>query len=116
MSEKVNNCDNFIQIKISGGYQIIPINSIIYIKAQGKFTIVYLKDLSTIVSFHVLKWYSINLTKIIFFRCHKSYLINLKFVNYFNSKEIILINNIKIPISRNRLISFKENLISSIAN
>jgi DNA-binding LytR/AlgR family response regulator len=110
MTQKIIKSADFIQVRISGGYKIIPVDSIVYVKAQGKFTIIFHRDLSTLVTFHVLKWYYINLTRIDFFRCHKSFLINLRYVNHFTSKEIVLINNIKIPISRDKMDSFKENL------
>jgi two-component system LytT family response regulator len=99
-----------IEVKTPDGFKILRLNSILYIEAVRKCSIVYLIDFNTIITYHMLKWYEIKLLKSDFFRCHNSYIINCRFIDCYNNKEIMLKDKKKISLSRNRVSSFKENL------
>jgi len=109
MEYKIN--PQVLEIKTYRGIKYIPVIRIIYIKAEKKESVIYLNDNKVVNAKYLLKWYSDLLSPPDFFRCHNSYIINCQYVDCFCSKEIILVNNIHIPLSRNKLHSLKENLI-----
>jgi len=99
-----------LEVKTPDGLRIICVKNILYIEASRKCSIVYFDDRSSIVTFHMLKWFDNYLLVPYFFRCHNSYIVNSRFVDCYNHKEIHLKDRIKIPLSRNRIRSFKKNL------
>lgn len=99
-----------IEVKTPEGFKVLRINSILYIEAARKCSIVHLVDFNTIITYHMLKWYEKKLMKYDFFRCHISYIINCRFIDCYNNKVIILKNKIKISLARNRVRPLKENL------
>lgn len=108
-SPKINH-QRVIEVKTSIGYKVVDSNNFIFLEAKGKFTIVHFVDQSNIITFHLLKWYNNYLFEPNFFRCHNSYLINCSYVNCYNSKEIVMVEGTKVPLSRSKASSFKENL------
>ncbi len=46
-----------------------------------------------------------------FIRCHSGFIVNLKYIEYIGDKDITLDNGEKIPISRKRIKSVKENFL-----
>lgn len=109
---------NSLEIKTSGGLKMISIKHITYIEAAGKCSIIYMDDSRVIVTYHLIKWYNNNLKEPFFFRNHNSYLVNCQFVDCYSIDTIILLNKTKLPLSRDRFISFKKciRLILEVAN
>jgi two-component system, LytTR family, response regulator len=99
-----------IEIKTSNGLKIICLKNVLFIEAARKCSIIYFDDKSSIVAYHMLKWFDNYLFKPCFFRCHNSYIINCCFVDFYNNKGIILKDKQEIPLSRNKVKSFKGNL------
>ncbi|MDO9339837.1 MAG: LytTR family DNA-binding domain-containing protein [Bacteroidales bacterium] len=99
-----------LEVKTPAGLKVICIKNILYIEAEGKFSIMYLDDFNIIITYHLLKWYDKYLLQPYFFRCHNSYLVNCRFVDCYCNKSITLIDKNRIPLSRSRIRSFKENL------
>jgi two-component system, LytTR family, response regulator len=99
-----------LEVKTPSGYKVICIKDILYVVAARKFSIVYLNDNNIIITYYLLKWYDKYLLTPPFFRCHHSYIVNCQFVDFYCNKRITLKNMIKIPLSRNKIWSFKENL------
>lgn len=99
-----------LEVKISGGLKVIPINNILYVEASGKFSVVHLDNHKDLVTYHLLKWYNKKLSQPYFFRCHNSYLVNCQSVDYYCNNSITLLDKNRIPLSRSRISSFKENL------
>ena len=112
MSRSRINHHKIIEVKTSKGYKLIDSKNIVLIEAKGKFTIVYLTDQSQIITFHMLKWYTNQLSEPLFFRCHNSYTINSSYVDCYTSKVIVMNNGSRVPLARNKLSSLKENLKS----
>ena len=110
MSTSISSCHIPIEIKTSKGYKIICIKNILYIEAARKCSIIYLDNTELIITYHLLKWYERYLLKPYFFRCHNSYIINCQFVDFYWNEGITLTNSSRIPISRNKVALFKENL------
>jgi len=99
-----------IEVKTPDGLKVICIKNILYVEAAKKCSIVYLYDLKTIITYHLLKWHEKYLLNPCFFRCHNSYIVNCRFVDCHCNNCITLKDRIKIPLSRNRVRTFKENL------
>jgi two-component system LytT family response regulator len=92
-----------IEIKTEKGLKIIPIQKILFLKANKKNSKIQLCDSKLIICFNSLKWFSQRLKTPAFFRCHYSFIINCNFVDSFSSKGISLIGNEIIPLSRGKL-------------
>lgn len=99
-----------LEIKSSRGFKIICTNHILYVEAKGKFSLIYFIDGTSIVTYHLLKWYTTYLIEPLFFRCHNSYIINCCFVESYTHNEINMKISKKIPLARNKISFFKENL------
>lgn len=100
-----------LEIHTQKGLKLISLNKILYIKAFKKGSVIYLDNLESVDTHYLLKSYDRYLPIPFFFRCHNSYLINCGFVNCFCGTEIILKENVRIPLSRNKRRPVKENLI-----
>lgn len=99
-----------IEIKCKIGIKFIQSQEILYVEAANKHSIIYTATEKRIETLHLLKWYEDKLLEPTFLRVHDSFIINCQYVDYINYKHIILIGNIKIPISRYRKCYFKNNL------
>lgn len=98
------------EVKTSLGLKIICVKNIEYIEAARKYSVIHFSDGSSIIAYHLLKWYEELLLKPCFFRCHNSYIINCQFIDSYNHKEVLLKSKEKIPLSRNAVKFFKEHL------
>ncbi len=110
MNNRKSNHQQIFEVKTSIGHKIIDSNNIIFLEAKGKFTIIHFLDQSDIITYHLLKWYGNHLVEPYFFRCHNSYLINNSFVNCYSGKEVVMVEGSKVPLSRSKVSSLKENL------
>jgi two-component system LytT family response regulator len=102
---------NVLEIRTAKGTKYISQNRLVYVKAENKGTMLLLNNSESIVTNHLIKWYEKFLSNPEFFRCHNSYIVNCRYFDCLCSSEIILKEQIRIPLSRNRKKSFKENLI-----
>lgn len=102
---------NVLEIKTARGIKYISQNKLIYIKAENRGTILLLNNSDRIFTKHLIKWFEKFLVNPEFFRCHNSYIINCRYFDCLCSNEIILKEQIRIPLSRTRKKSFRENLI-----
>jgi|GEM_PF-2707488 len=98
------------EVKTSLGYKMVDSRNIVFLEAKGKFTIIHLDEQSEIITYHLLKWYAEFLFEPYFFRCHHSFSINCSCVNCYTSKEIVMKDDSKVPLSRGKLRSLKEQL------
>ena len=110
MNFQKSNHRQVFEVKTSLGYKMVDSNHIVFLEAKGKFTIIHFKDHSNIITFQMLIWYSKYLFEPCFFRSHNSYIVNCSYINYYTNKEIIMMQGPKVPLSRRRSSSFKENL------
>ena len=102
---------HLLEVKTIKGVKIIPASMITYIKTENKGSMIYLDNYELIKTNYLLKWYCTYLLAPEFFRCHNSYIVNCQFVDCFCSNVIILKENKRIPLSRNKKESFKRNLM-----
>ena len=101
---------------------------IVYLEAQRRIIIVYLRDGSSYQYYSRLADEEKELGKDRFVRCHKSFIINLDFVRSFEYKNIVTTvkknsnvvldapnDNIKIPIGNTYYNGFKERFLNYLA-
>ena len=97
------------------GYELIPLNNIIYCESKSNYTNIYLNNGQQILVSRTLKDIEELLNTEPFFRIHNSYLVNLQYAIRYTKGEggfLVLNNDITIPVSRNK----KEELLKLITH
>lgn len=100
-----------LEVETKKGTMYIPLHKIVSIKAFNKGSLIFPFRSEIIETKYLLKSYNRFLPTPYFFRCHNSYFVNCKYVDCHTSSEIILKGNVRIPLSRSKKQSFKENMI-----
>lgn len=92
--------------------EIVYLANIIYCRAEGSYTKVYLKDGGSIFCSKNLAWFENEIQSKLFLRVHRSFLINLNFLSkvYRNEGRINLQNGAAIPLSRGGANQLKNSL------
>ncbi len=102
-----------IAVSIADGVQLIRLEDIIYFKADGNYTTVFMNGGKSILVTRQIGKFEELLTEETFFRIHSSYLINLNFVNKFIRSDggyVVMENGESITVARNRKDEFLEKL------
>lgn len=106
---------NKIALSLSGKIIYVEPNDILYCKADGNYTIVFLKGNKKEMLSKKLKTIEELIGNTNFFRVHNSYLVNMEHVKELIKKDgyyLVLENAIKIPVSRSK----KEDLLQLLNN
>ena len=93
-----------------GNRRIVELDSIIAIKADDTYSIIYLDDHKKLTISKTLKYFEEILSdNSCFFRSHRSWIVNLKHLKSFNKSEntVNLKNEIKTQISRSKFTEFE---------
>lgn len=111
---KFNNKLNHKKITINtdGKLVFLAPSDIFYVESDGNYVTLYLSDKKKIVVTKKLKDIDDLLPTDHFFRIHNSYIINLNKIKEFVKSDgyVVLENNAKIPVSRQRKSQFLEKL------
>lgn len=101
-----------ITINTDGKLVFLEPKDIFYAESDGNYTTLYLSDNKKIVVTKKLKDIDELLPSDHFFRIHNSYIINLHKIKEFLKSDgyVVLENNAKIPVSRQRKTEFLEKL------
>jgi two-component system LytT family response regulator len=102
-----------ITVAIAEGYDFIKVRDILYLKADGSYTIFCLKDGSKLTTSKSLKFFESMLEGYGFFRIHNSTLINLRYIRRINKSaggSAIMEDNEEFSISKSRKDEFMELL------
>jgi two-component system LytT family response regulator len=97
------------------GYELVPLNNIMYCESKSNYTNIYLNNNQQILVSKTLKDIEELLNMQPFFRLHNSYLVNLQYaIRYIKGEggSLVLNNDITIPVSRNK----KEELLRLITH
>ncbi len=94
------------------GKRKINPDEIMYLRAEGKRTEVNLKNSSSIIVNHNLRWFEDHLPEEYFIRIHRSFIINISQVSAFTANKVILSHKQKIPVGRCYRKGAKERLQS----
>jgi len=117
LSNLTNRPDTFNKIVLpdSNGYELVNISDILYCRADGSYTEVYLLSGKVIIVSKLIKQLEELLPNTTFFRIHRSYLINLNLVKRFNKNDgnqVILESNVSLDVSERS----KKEFISKLRN
>lgn len=97
-----------------GNRRIISLDNIVAIKADGAYSLIYIKDKNEIVSSKNLKYFESMLSiKSCFYRSHRGWIINLNYLDMLNKTEqtVILANGLlKAKISRIKVADLEKVL------
>lgn len=105
---------NTICIRSYGDYQFIPVEDIVYLKADNNTTDFHLSNGRKVTAYKTLKHYEENLP-LHFFRIHNSYVVNSNYVTRINTgKSLCYLYNGEISVSFSK--TFKENIDTIIRN
>jgi len=96
------------------GVHIVSIRDILYLRAVGNYTEVYLLNGKMIMLSKTLKIIEKLLPETGFKRCHQSYVVNLEEVRLLQD-SIFLSNEAEIPISRRKKNEFKTWFLDKVA-
>ncbi|MDB2462986.1 LytTR family DNA-binding domain-containing protein [Algibacter sp.] len=101
-----------ITISTDGKLVFLEPDDICYVESDGNYSTLYLKNQKKLVVTKKLKSFSELLPEEQFFRIHNSFIINLNKVKEFIKVDgyVILENNVKIPVSRQRKTEFLRKL------
>lgn len=103
-----------IQLPVSGKIIFVEANDVLYCKAEGNYTTVFLKNDTKYLISKKIKDVITNFPEDDFYRVHKSYYVNLNAVKEIVKNEglyLILDNGKDIPVSRTK----KEELLSRLS-
>lgn len=102
--------ENNLVVVNKGSVYKVEIDEITFIEVINKDIIIHTKN-QTYNTKTNMKSIEKELIKYNFYRCHKSFLVNIKYVESIE-QNTILVNNIKIPVSRHRIKGFKNKLLT----
>jgi len=106
--------NNMMALRTGPGLKFICYNEIVYCKADGRYTHVYLRNGKSILTAKLLKSFENKLPVEMFLRIHKSYIINLKYVTSFNrDSHIYLGTRTVLEVSKRRKKCVLEKLDSN---
>lgn len=114
----INNKSSLKKVAIytQTGVELINVDEIVRFEASSNYTILYLRNKTTIISTKTLKEYDEMLSESTFFRVHKSHLINLNNVQRYVNGDggfVIMNDSSEVEVARRRKESFLQILLNS---
>lgn len=106
--------DGKLALHTSDGIQMVKIEKVVHLEANGNYTNVYLDDKSKIVVTKTLKELDSLLKDKNFFRVHKSHLINVSKLEKYrtgNAHYVIMENGVQIEVARRRKVNLMNVLV-----
>ncbi|MEG1362395.1 MAG: LytTR family DNA-binding domain-containing protein [Lachnospiraceae bacterium] len=99
--------------------QTIPYVDIEYLECVSRMVQVTLADGTQIRSVLIRQSFETTLEQVLshpfFLQTHKSYVVNMQEVASFSQKELIMKNQVRIPISKNRQIQVRRQYLAFLA-
>lgn len=93
------------------GLEFIKMADILFFEGDSGYTRLHIIGRKPILSSHSIGYFNKLIENQSFYQIHKSYLINLIYIEkYLNEGSVILQNNHKLPVSRNRRTEFLNSL------
>jgi two-component system, LytTR family, response regulator len=94
------------------GFRLVELEKIVYLEADGNYTVLHLIDFQKIVVSKQLGHLELLLSEAWFFRIHKSSIINLRHVEGFASptQEVNMCDGAQLTVSRRRLDEFQTRI------
>lgn len=105
-----SNGNKKIVVPLMNGFEIIKLNDIQFIKAEGSYAHIHQQNGSSLMVSHNLKYYEdLFQGEANFIRVHRSYLVNINFVIRISKNEgatLVMENSIELPIALDKIDSF----------
>lgn len=98
-----------LTVKTRDGEIILPLQELLYISAEDKYTVLYTKT-KHYISDHSLKKYEEQLKEYGFFRIHRKYLANLYHHKRIEAGKVVLTQGYILPISKKRMPEYQKQL------
>lgn len=100
-----------IVIPMQDGLEFIKLEDIVYFEGDNGYTNIHFLNRKPILSSYNIGYFSKLVEQQSFYMIHKSYVVNLSYTaKYLNEGYIILEDNTKLPVSRNRRQDFLNSL------
>src|SRR5476649_1628578 len=99
----------YFYIKCNGKMEKIDLSEILYIEAANNYIFIY-TSAKRLMSYHTLKGIDNQLPKDKFVRVHKSFIVSKDHIQQIGKNEII-INQVRIPLSKNFKSDFQKDVI-----
>jgi two-component system, LytTR family, response regulator len=109
------NKTNQIAIPTLNGFQLLPVEEIIYCEAKKEYTLIHCVDQTTLYSSINLGEYEDLLQEYSFLRVHHSYVVNKQHAKQYikgEGGELLLRNNLQVPVSRRK----KQEVVEWLTN
>jgi len=103
-----------LAIPTAAGFDLIPMQDILWCKSEGMYTTFYLSDKSKVLSSRNLGTFEDQLNKNNFFRIHHGVMINMRWVKqYIKGKGgcVVLADGVKLQVSQRRKTEFMDRLL-----
>ena len=114
--ETVHETDKLV-LPASHGFNVLVIDDIIRLEAEGCYTRVVMKDGKKTIISRTLKDFEVTLPKEVFFRIHKSHLINLKYIKEYSKiggNFVTMTDGSRIEISRRKAPEFIQKIKTAL--
>lgn len=98
-----------IIVKTRDGEMILPLQELVYISAEDKYTVLHTR-LQHYISDYSLKKYEEQLKEYGFFRIHRKYMVNLYHHKETRDGKIVLSQGGILPISKKRMSEYRQQL------
>lgn len=109
LSEGTTPDNDFIAIPLPKSIEIIQTDTIVYLEADGRYTVFYLTDKTSLIASRNIGEYETQLDPKKFIRIHHKYIVNLNMVRSINKAAgnyCEMVNTVSLPVSKRKL----ENL------
>jgi two-component system LytT family response regulator len=97
--------DNMLALRTGTGIKFICFHEILYCKADGRYTHVFLNNGDSVITARLLKSFENKLPATMFVRIHKSYVINMNYISSLSKKSSVFLvvgTDIRLGISKRR--------------
>ncbi|MDE5778886.1 MAG: LytTR family DNA-binding domain-containing protein [Lachnospiraceae bacterium] len=98
-----------ITLKTRDGEVLLPLQELIYISAEDKYTILHTKS-QHYISDYSLKKYEEQLKEYGFFRIYRKYLVNLYHHKGMQDGKVVLSQDYRLPVSKKRMSEYRRQL------
>lgn len=115
MNKLVKNNQRLTVELVSGGFQILPINSILTIQSKSlgrKGGVIIKTETQELAAYGKMTDYLEKLEKARFCRIHKQTIINLEQVVFFNGEQVVMTNQQEWKVSRNMKRELKQRMMN----
>ena len=115
LNKSLKSMENKLALRTGSGIRFICYDDIIYCKADGRYTQVFLRNGKSVITARLLKSFEHKLPDDMFLRIHKSHIINLRYITNYSSSNngyLVLGTNTRLDVSKRKRKSLLEKLDS----